>query len=355
MRLGRKPCGLERVRDRAHWLWRGLAEALAMFPAKIIPCLIVRATVRRASLLGLLFGLVGSSVRANVPASAPLSREMVEILTQFYAYDKALPLDVRIAEKSAIAGNPRDKFVFTSQAGDRVPGLLVFPKQATGPVPCVVLLHGMGGSKDAWWRADNFSRNLAPRLVESGFAVMMLDAPFSGERTQMGDFDNPNTFMTPQRTLPVRLRDMILRAAVDYRRALNYLETRPEIDAKRIGAVGYSMGGVAINNLMAVEPRFKAAVACVAPPFSRQARMAAGPAMAGMDAVAPGNFAPLLGDRPILYLMGTTDVYYTKEEAEEMVSTIPGTAKQLKFFESGHQLPPEYIDDAIAWMRTHLQ
>jgi dienelactone hydrolase len=213
----------------------------------------------------------------------------------------------------------------------------------------------MGGSKDAWWRPDNFSRNLAPRLVEAGFAVMMLDAPFSGERTQMGDFDNPNTFMASPRLLPVRLRDMILHAAVDYRRALDYLETRPEIDAKRIGAVGYSMGGVTLSNLMAVEPRFKAAVACVAPPFSRKARLAAGPALAGMDAVAPGNFAPLLGDRPILYLMGTTDIYYTKAEAEEMVATIPGTAKQLKFFESGHQLPPEYIDDALAWMRTHLQ
>lgn len=315
----------------------------------------LRAILRRASLLVFLLGLLASGICADPAAPAPLSPETMEVLTQFYTYDKALPLNVRLAEKSAVAGNPRDKFVFTSQAGDRVPGLLVFPKQAAGPVPCVVLLHGMGGSKDAWWRPDNFSRNLAPRLVEAGFAVMMLDAPFSGERTQMGDFDNPNTFMAPPRMLPVRLRDMILRAAVDYRRALDYLETRPEIDPKRIGAVGYSMGGVTLNNLMAVEPRFKAAVACVAPPFSRKARLAAGPALAGMDAVAPGNFAPLLGDRPILYLMGTTDIYYTKAEAEEMVATIPGTAKQLKFFESGHQLPPEYIDDAIAWMRTHLQ
>lgn len=289
------------------------------------------------------------------PAPAPLSRDALDALLQFYQYDKALPLDARVAEKSAIAGNPCDKFVFTSQAGDRVPGLLVFPKAAKQPVPCVLLLHGMGGSKDAWWRAENFSGNLAPRLVAAGFAVLMLDAVFSGERTHLSDYDNPNTFMSQQRMLTSRLRDMILRTAVDYRRALDYLATRPEIDQNRIGAAGYSMGGVTLNNLMVVEPRLKAAVACVAPPFSRKMRLASGPLLAGLDAVAPGNFAPLLEGKPILYLMGTSDMYYTKEEAEEMVASIPGTAKQLKFFDSGHKLPPVYVDDAIAWFVQHLK
>ena len=310
---------------------------------------------RAATVALALFASVTCLGEETAPAATPLSRDALDALLQFYQYDTSLPLDARVAEKSAVAGNPRDKFVFTSQAGDRVPGLLVFPKAAKLPVPCVLLLHGMGGSKDAWWKPENFSGNIAPRLVEAGFAVMMLDGPYSGERTHLSDYDNPNTFMSPQRMLPIRLRDMILRTAVDYRRALDYLATRPEIDQNRIGAVGYSMGGVTLNNLMVVEPRLKAAVVCVAPPFSRKMRLASGPLLVGLEAVAPGNFAPLLEGRPILYLMGTADMYYTKQEAEEMVASIPGTAKQLKFFDSGHQLPPAYVDDAIAWMRTHLQ
>jgi len=41
-----------------------------------------------------------------------------------------------------------------------------------------------------------------------------------------------------------RLRDMVVQSTLEYRRALDYLETRKEIDSERIGAIGYSLGSV---------------------------------------------------------------------------------------------------------------
>ncbi len=45
--------------------------------------------------------------------------------------------------------------------------------------------------------------------------------------------------------------------------------------------------------------------------------------------------------------MGTKDGWYTKEEAQDFFDKITIKGKSIKFYESGHYLPDEFINDVI--------
>jgi dienelactone hydrolase len=182
----------------------------------------------------------------------------------------------------------------------------------------------------------------------------MLDAALFGERSQVGA--NPQRFIGKSARF-YRVRNIIVQTVIDYRRALDYLATRHDIDPQRRAVIGYSMGGVTALNLLAVEPRLMVGVACVAPPMIAADQAVGGllaAAQARMAPVAPPNYARALGDKHILFLMATKDEYYKPSAAEALVNLIPGQNKQLKLFDSGHMLPHGYIDDAVHWIQANL-
>jgi len=61
------------------------------------------------------------------------------------------------------------------------------------------------------------------------------------------------------------LRDIITQTILDYRRGLDYLSARGDIDMNRIGTWGFSMGGFHVVTLTAVDECIKASVGCVVP------------------------------------------------------------------------------------------
>ena len=56
---------------------------------------------------------------------------------------------------------------------------------------------------------------------------------------------------------------------------------------------------------------------------------------------------------PVALLMGRTDYFTSEQEATQFYEKIPNKDKRLKFYEAGHGLPPEYINDVINWITTH--
>jgi len=291
-------------------------------------------------------GLTASS------GSPPLSDEAYAAVKSFYEYDAGIPLDAKVVDRIETPAFIREKIAFTAHSGERIAGWLAVPKNAATPPPCVLVLHGVGSNKDSWWRPDNPTGPLAPRLLEAGYAVFMLDARFFGERSHIGDFANPQNFVAKSGWL-FRFRDLIVHTVIDYRRALDYLATRPELDPQRRMVFGYSMGGVTAVNLLAVEPRLQGGIICVAPPMLNGPP--SGPLAAArqrLAAVAPENHARALAGRPLLFLMANKDEYYTPAAAEAMIALIPGEAKQAKFFDSGHMLPHSYIDNVLAWLKS---
>ncbi|MEW6751805.1 MAG: hypothetical protein AB1505_12630 [Candidatus Latescibacterota bacterium] len=62
-----------------------------------------------------------------------------------------------------------------------------------------------------------------------------------------------------------------------------------------------------------------------------------------------------IGARPFLMLAGRTDEFYSPEEAQQLFDLVPSPTKELQLYDSGHMLPPEYAERAVAWFVTHLK
>jgi dienelactone hydrolase len=273
-----------------------------------------------------------------------LNDEAYQVLIQFYGYDQHYPLQAKVVQIIEHDTAILEKIVFNGTRDSRVPGYLVIPKAGEAPYPCVMLLHWLSGSKESWIHTDNFasSDRLVKELLAAGFAIIALDAQYHGERSVENDYENAGRLV--EKEYYERYREMLIESVIDYRRAIDYLETRPEIDVNRIGVIGYSMGGNMTFVLTGVESRIKAAVACVAPIFQYQ-----------VGAYCPHNFAEAIGERPFLMLMGRKDEYYTEEDARHVFDLIPGATKDLVFYDSGHVLPPEFTTKAVNWHKEHLK
>lgn len=164
-----------------------------------------------------------------------------------------------------------ERFAFDNGAGAIVPGVLLLPKERRGKVPGILYCHWHGGEYDGG-KAELFqSRHTpaepGPELVRRGYAVVAVDAPCFGERHGQGpDGERGSAGEMSASKLELwlgrSLWGMLLR---DDLMALDYLCSRPEVDASRIGATGISMGATRTWWLMALDERIRSgvAVACL--------------------------------------------------------------------------------------------
>jgi dienelactone hydrolase len=276
----------------------------------------------------------------------PVSEETFQIILQSYSYDKEMPLDVRVVEKTKMNNCIREKFVFNGVRDSRVPGYLAIPSKGMKPYPCIILLHGFTGNKDEWWQDDSFYGGglVTKAFLDEGYAVLALDAQYHGERRLNNDYEQPSAIL--DRGWYSRSVEMIIQSVTEYRRAVDFLETRPEIDMARIGVHGYSMGGMMTFLLTATEPRVKVSVSCVTWNWDNPDKK--------YSLIAPYNFARALVNRPFLMMMGRSDKNLPVEAAERLYSLLKGRSTNLIFYDSGHRLPNEYINESLQWFRRFL-
>lgn len=165
-----------------------------------------------------------------------------------------------------------ERFRFDNGAGAVVPGVLLLPKtDGATKVPAILLCHWHGGEyergKSELFETNHTPAAPGPLLVAKGYAVMAIDAYCFGERNGEGaDGEKGSAGEASAAKLQLwlgrSLWGMIVR---DDQMALDYLCSRPEIDAARIGVTGISMGATRAWWLMAMDDRPKAgvAVACL--------------------------------------------------------------------------------------------
>lgn len=283
----------------------------------------------------------------KVSKLTPISDEAYNTLIWFFDYDTSLPLNSRVLNKKEGSIYNLEKIVFTGLRDTRVPGYLAIPKAGTAPYPCVLLLHGYGSSGGSWWENESDDGPFAaPKAILSkGFAVLTLDAKYHGERVSDNDYEPPGDLESSS------YRDLIVESVIEYRRAIEYLSTRSDIDSKRIGIWGYSMGGLMAHILLAVEPHIKVSVNCVCPPIIKNI----GLFNERTDLLAPYQYIRGINNRPILMLMASKDEYYTVDEGEKLYNLIKGKNKKLIWYDSGHFMPQEHVHEAAGWFIKYLK
>ena len=278
-----------------------------------------------------------------------ITREAFDARLPFFDYDPQIPLEARIVREWDGDDSLRQKIVFRGAQGFLVPGYIEFPKPASSSYPLVLLLHGWSGSKESWYEDGNIisGGEMRKALLENGYAVLALDAATHGERSNEIDYQHVNPFddpAAPTRRNYFTFAEISIQTVKDYRRALDYLATRDDVDMSRVGLVGYSMGGMDAFYLLSVEPRIRAAVACV-PPFSNE----------GYGAANPVDYSWGIGDTPFLLLMGRQDTMYDYDQVTATYETyLKRPTTNLIWFDREHKLTEEYVPDALAWIRKFL-
>lgn len=162
-------------------------------------------------------------------------------------------------ERSAVIddGVLEVKFEFDSEADERVPGLLV--KSATsppGPLPVVIVLHGTGGNKEAM-------KGLLQVLARRGVLGVAFDARYAGERAKHGKGSEDYRAAILETWKSGERFPFYYDTVWDLQRLLDYLETRSDVDPKRIGGIGFSKGGTELYLAAAVDQRIVASVPCI--------------------------------------------------------------------------------------------
>lgn len=176
---------------------------------------------------------------------------MQKVMGRLPDSSRVVPLDIEWKEREKMDGYDRIRLTYASEAGDRVPAWLLVP-QGTGPFPAMLCLHQTIsiGKNEPVGLGEQESKRQALHLVKRGYVCLAPDYPSFGEYP----FDFQKAFQEG------RFESGTMKAIWNNMRAVDLLGGLPEVDAKRIGVIGHSLGGHNALFTASFDPRLKVAV-----------------------------------------------------------------------------------------------
>jgi dienelactone hydrolase len=163
--------------------------------------------------------------------------------------DKIVPLDVQVVGEKKTEKWVRKKLTFAAEKGDRVPAYLFLPAGAKGKLPAVLCLHqtnGERGKAETAGLGGNPDLHYALHLAERGYVTLAPDYPNFGEY-KFDPYANGYQSAT-------------MKAIRNNMRAIDLLQSLPEVDGEKIGCIGHSLGGHNTMFTAAFDTRIKALV-----------------------------------------------------------------------------------------------
>jgi dienelactone hydrolase len=303
----------------------------------------------------------------------------------------------------------REKVWFNTTPDVRVPAFVLVPKDAPRRAPAMVALHDHGGfylwgkekivgMTDEHPVVTDFKRqyyggrSIATELVRQGYVVVVIDMFYWGERRMLLDDDPADWRQRPASLTRERIQAFNARAGQseqlvgrtiytagftwpgvmfwDDVRTVDYLLTRPDVDPRRIGCVGLSVGGLRSCHLAALDERIRAAVVV--------GWMASFPAQLkkhvrntiGHTKVVPGLYqhldypdvASLAMPAPILVINGSKDglfdldgvkASFAKLNACYTKANVPNHCR-TQFYETPHEFNAAMQAEAWAWLKRFV-
>jgi len=198
-----------------------------------------------------------------------LRAKLVELVGGF---PDRTPLKPKVLETREFPAYTRETIVFESRPGLDVFGYLMIPKTKGRPMPAVISVPGHGRGADDIAGIDDkgkdrtdkssYQFDYAIQLVENGMAAFAIEPMGFGCRRDPASRKKGLGQSSCQPAAGAALlfgETMIGWRVWDIMRTVDYLESRPEFDPKRIGLMGISGGGTCTVFGAALEPRISAA------------------------------------------------------------------------------------------------
>ena len=214
-------------------------------------------------------------------------------------------------------------------AGAQVPSILLLP-DTDRRVPCALLLHGFSSSKERL--SDTIGRALAVR----GIASLAIDLPLHGSRD--------DAMLEEARRNPLGLVKHWTTAVAEANAAIGWLSAQDEINPSQLNATGYSLGSYVALQTAAANERVATVIVAAggdlpATPWTSMVRAMSDPVRS----------VRALNGRPLLMLHGRHDRTISPEQAQRLYDAA-SQPKELRWYDSGHVLPPNAADDAALWL-----
>lgn len=227
-----------------------------------------------------------------------------------------------------------------------------FLPRAAGPHSAVIVLHILGGDFD-------LARLFARQLAERGVAALFLKMPYYGPRRAEG---------VPARMVsddPRATVEGLTQAVLDVRRATALLAARPEVDSRRLGIFGISLGGITAALAAGNEPRLGhvclllaggdlGQVAWESPALTRvRTRWEAEGGtretlLELMREVDPITYAPRLRGRRVLMLNALRDEVIPPRCTEALWQALG--EPPIRWIDAGHYSSAWYLLDSLQWV-----
>jgi dienelactone hydrolase len=288
--------------------------------------------------------------------------------------------EIRLAGTEERDGYRADKLLIDNGAGAQISAWLLVPK-GPGPFPGILYCHWHAGQynlgkEEIWQDAPDKNGKRGETLVKRGYVVLAPDAYGFGERSGLGP-DGPKqkggqeelslskAFLWMGRSL----WGMMVR---DDQIALDVLAARPEVDPKRIGATGISMGSTRTWWLAALDDRISAAVGVCCLTRYEDLLRANGLREHGIYYFVPGMLkhfdteavTSLIAPRPFLTLSGAADtgspavgVKKINDFNAEVYRLYgkPDAFKGILYPGVAHVYTPEMWSEMLQWMDKNLK
>ena len=148
------------------------------------------------------------------------------------------------------------QFSFAAEAGVRVPGLLVKRPDKDGRRPVIIVLHGTGSNKET-------QLPMLSDFAKRGFLAVAIDGRHHGARTKAGSGSAEYHEAILNAWFGSKKLPFLYDTAWDVMRLVDYLGTRDDVDAARIGLIGFSKGGMEGYLAAAADPRIAVVVPCI--------------------------------------------------------------------------------------------
>ncbi len=276
----------------------------------------------------------------------PVRDSVFRAYREQFSYDPT-PLEAEVEWKRQRPDWTEERITFNAAYGhERIIAYLFLPKNARPPFQTVIYFPGSNpvnvrSSADL----EHFVEFplFVSFIIKNGRAVLF---PVYKGTFERGNDELANLIELPENNSTHQYAEYFVQVVKDFRRCIDYLQTRQDIDAQKLGYYGMSWGGEYGAIIPAVESRLKASV------------LVAG-GLVGLERpeVNPVNYAPRV-KIPTLMLNGRYDTLGPPQISQKPMFELLGTPaadKQWKLYDTDH-IPPrnEYIKETLAWFDRYL-
>ncbi len=274
---------------------------------------------------------------AEVPVYKVSNEAEYKTWLTHYSYDK-FPIEAQTVETKETEAWTREKILINDENGEQIIAYLYLPKNYTRPLQVVHYLPA--GDVVAGLRSlpDSVEMFLTP-LIKSGRAVFTVVLKGYNERPY------PPNYTPPERTT-VEFRKQAVDWMTDLRRGLDYLETRKEVDRKKIEFLGISNGANLGLLLIGIESRYNSATL-----------ISAGLDKNWQNWIPEANFINFASKSrlPKLMVNGTYDETHPFKTFAEPLYKLLAEPKKIVTYNGGHIPTTEFLSITVnGWLDEKL-